>query len=166
MLMRTPYFFIWIPFFLLTACGSYDFTVNEKRVYTQKPLFSEFDVPDPALYACLKQAIIDEKVTSAIQLTRLNCSHAGIEDLQGLATFSGLTQLKLSSNAILNLHQITGLAALEKLYLDDNVVVDPVPLYKLPLLRLLDLSGNSALQCPTHSAFSTLESVKLPDHCS
>jgi hypothetical protein len=166
MLKRTPYFFIWIPFFLLTACGSYDFTVNEKRVYTQKPLFSEFDAPDPALYACLKQAIIDEKVTSAIQLTRLNCSHAGIEDLQGLATFSGLTQLKLSSNTILNLHQITGLAALEKLYLDDNVVVDPVPLYKLPLLRLLDLSGNSALQCPTHSAFSTLESVKLPDHCS
>ena len=166
MLKRTPYFFIWIPFFLLTACGNYDFTVNEKRVYTQKPLFSEFDVPDPALYACLKQAIIDEKVTSAIQLTSLNCSHGGIKDLQGLATFSGLTQLKLSSNAILNLHQITRLIALEKLYLDDNVVVDPVPLYQLPALRLLDLSGNKDLQCPTSAAFQALDSVKLPDHCS
>ena len=166
MLNRTAYFFSCISISILAACGCYDFTVNEKRVYTQKPLFSEFDAPDPALYACLKQAIIDEKVTSPIQLTRLNCSHAGIEDLQGLATFSGLTQLKLSSNTILNLHQITGLLVLEKLYLDDNVIVDPVPLYQLPALRLLDLGGNKALQCPTGAAFQTLESVKLPDHCS
>ena len=166
MLNRTAYFFSCMPIFILAACGRYDFTVNEKRVYTQKPLFSQFDAPDPALYACLKQAIIDTKITSAIELTILNCSHAGIENLQGLATFSGLTQLKLSSNTILNLQPIISLTALQELYLDDNVIVDPVPLFQLPALRLLDLGGNKALQCPTSAAFKTLESVKLPNHCS
>ena len=166
MLQRIPYFAIYSALFFLSACGSYDFTVNDKLVYTPKPLFTDFEAPDRALYQCLTQAIIDAKVTSASELKSLNCSHAGIENLQGLSTFTGLTQLKLSANKILNLHQITALTILEELYLDDNLIVDPVPLYQLPALRNLDLSGNTPLQCPANSAFATLESVKLPDHCS
>ena len=166
MFQRIPYFFVCTALFLLSACNSYDFTVNEKLVYTPKPLFSDFDAPDRALYECLKQAIIDGKISSASQLTTLNCSHAGIEILQGLSTFTGLTQLKLSSNKILNLHPITALTLLQELYLDDNLVVDPVPLYQLRALRLLDLTGNTPLQCPGNSAFLMLESVKLPDHCN
>ena len=166
MLQRIPYFAVCSALFFISACSSYDFTVNDKLVYTPKPLFSDFEAPDRALYECLTQAIIDEKVTSANELKSLNCSHAGIENLQGLSTFTGLTQLKLSANKILNLHQITALTVLEELYLDDNLIVDPVPLYQLPALHILDLSGNTPLQCPADSAFSMLESVKLPDHCS
>jgi Leucine-rich repeat (LRR) protein len=54
---------------------------------------------------------------------------------------------------------------LEELYLDNNQVVDPVPLYQLPALRFLDLSGNPGLQCPTTGAFSRAETVILPQHC-
>lgn len=165
MLQRIPYFAILPALFLLASCESYDFTVNDTLVYTPKPLFGDFDATDPALYDCLKQAIIDAKITRASQLKSLNCSHAGIEDLQGLATFTGLSQLKLSSNKILNLSQVSVLTLLEELYLDSNVIVDPVPLYQLPALQLLDLSHNDRLQCPVSSAFLAIESVKLPEHC-
>ena len=166
MLPSTPRFFLPVALLLVAACGSYDFTVNDTLVYTPKPLFSDFDIADRALYECLKQSIVDLKITRAIELTSLSCSHAGIESLQGLTTFTGLTHLKLTANKIRNLSAISTLPSLETLYLDDNVVVDPVPLYRLPALRVLDLSGNNALQCPSRSAFGTLESVTLPSHCS
>ena len=156
---------IFAVLFLLAGCESYDFTVNDTLVYTPEPLFSDFDVPDRALYECIKQGIIDGKITSASQLTRLNCSHAGIETLHGLEIFTGLVQLKLSSNKIRNLAEISTMTVLEELYLDDNVVVDPVPLYQLRSLHLLDLSDNTTLQCPDASAFPSIETLKLPSHC-
>lgn len=165
MLKGKPILAILAVLFLLAGCESYDFTVNDKLVYTPKPLFSDFDVPDPALYECIKQGIIDAKITSASQLTSLNCSHAGIEILHGLEVFTGLIQLKLSSNKIRNLAEISTMTILEELYLDDNVVVDPVPLYQLRTLRLLDLSDNPRLQCPGSSTFPLVESLKLPSHC-
>jgi Leucine-rich repeat (LRR) protein len=149
----------------LTACESYDFTVNEKRVYTVKPLFSDFQVSDEALHNCLKQNIVDFKITSAGDLNSLNCAHAGISDLQGLATFSGLIQLKLSSNNIRNLSDLSLMSSLEELYIDDNVIIDPVPLYQLSGLKLLDLSDNTQLQCPPKQAFAHLTSLALPLHC-
>ena len=166
MLKRISCFIICLALLLVAACESYDFKVNEKLVYTAKPLFTDFDTPDRALYECLKQGIVDQKISTASQLSSLSCSHAGISDLQGLAIFTGLTKLKLSSNQIRNLAEITALTTLEELYLDNNKVVDPVPLYQLPALRLLDLSGNATLQCPGATAFLTIESVKLPNHCS
>ena len=149
----------------LTACESYDFTVNEKRVYTAKPLFSDFQVSDQALYNCLKQNIVDLKITSAGELSSLNCAHAGISNLQGLAAFSGLIQLRLSANDIRNLSELSMLSSLKELYLDDNVIIDPVPLYQLPALRALDLSDNMQLQCPPKQAFAHLASLTLPRHC-
>lgn len=165
MLQGSAYLAIISALFLLSACESYDFTVNDKLVYTPKPLFSDFDTPDAALDDCIKQGIIDAKITSASELTSLNCSHAGIESLQGLSAFEGLTHLKLSSNKIRNLAEIAKISTLQELYLDDNVVVDPVPLYRLPALRLLDLTHNSTLQCPVQSEFPVIESLQLPEHC-
>ena len=150
---------------LLTACENYDFKVNERVVYSPKPLFSDFEVADQALRTCLEQAIADNVVTAASGLTSLNCSHAGIEDLTGLSTFTGLANLKLSSNRIRNLVEIASLTSLVDLYLDDNRIVDPVPLYQLPALQVLDLSGNPAMQCPSAAGFLRLETVQLPGHC-
>ncbi|MDH3992296.1 MAG: hypothetical protein OEV47_05270 [Gammaproteobacteria bacterium] len=162
---RIIYSLMYLGLLLLSGCESYDFTVNDKVVYTPQPLFKDFDTPDPALRACLEQAIADNKVTSASQLAALNCSHAGIGDLTGLASFTGLKFLRLSSNKVRNLVEIGAISGLEELYLDDNQIIDPVPLYPLPALRLLDLSGNSGLQCPRRDGLARVETVVLPRHC-
>lgn len=159
-----------IPFIilitLLSACENYDFKVNDRVVYSPHPLFDDFDLPDPALRACVKQAIQDHVITAVLQLNTLNCSHAGISDLSGLATFTGLSSLKLSSNEIRNLVELGALTSLELLYLDNNQIIDPVPLYDLPALQSLDLSGNPDLQCPRTTGLLRVEQVVLPEHCN
>jgi len=150
---------------LLTACQSYDFKVNDKVVYTPQPLFKDFDTPDQALRTCLEQAITDGAVTVSNQLSSLNCSHAGIEDLDGLASFARMKTLRLSSNSIRNLVEIGTITTLEELYLDNNKVIDPVPLYQLSALRHVDLSGNPDLQCPRSGGLAQVETVILPRHC-
>jgi Leucine-rich repeat (LRR) protein len=150
---------------LLSACESYDFKVNDKVVYSPQPLFKDFEVPDEALRGCLEQAIADGGISVASQLSILNCSHAGIENLDGIASFPGLVVLGLSSNNIRNLVEISTITTLEELHLDDNQVIDPVPLYQLDSLRTVDLSGNRGLQCPGKDGFARVETIILPDHC-
>ena len=130
---------------LLTACGSYDFTVNDRVVYTPDPLFTDFQVPDKALRECLREAINDQKATSANALSSLSCSEAGIETLAGLSTFTELEQLTLSSN--------------------NNQIIEAVPLYQLPTLRLVDLSSNPHLLCPVSGSLMRVSDVTLPSHC-
>jgi hypothetical protein len=149
----------------LTACGSYDFTVNDKVIYTPDPLFAEFDVPDKALRACIVDAINDNKVTAANELSRLTCADAGIANLAGLSTFTEIEQLILSSNSIVDISELASLTVLQVLYLDNNRVVDAVPLYQLPALHRVDLSGNPGLLCPQSGSLLRVETVILPDHC-
>lgn len=150
---------------LLAACESYDFKVNDKVVYSPHPLLQDFETPDPALRGCLEQAIVDGAVRTFEQLTSLNCSHAGIEDVDGLSRFTRINTLKLSSNNVRNLVEIASISSLEELHLDNNQVIDPVPLYQLSNLRFIDLSDNANLQCPTRGAFAQVETVILPRHC-
>jgi Leucine-rich repeat (LRR) protein len=140
-------------------------TVNEKVVYSPQPLFRDYTTPDPGLRACLEQAINDGIITNAQQLTTLDCSFAGIENLEGLSIFTGITVLHLSANKVRNLVELNKLIALEALYLDDNQIVDAVPLDGLPALRELDLSGNPALQCPRPESLAQVTNLKLPKHC-
>ncbi|MDG1945377.1 MAG: hypothetical protein P8J17_14060 [Halioglobus sp.] len=163
---RLNYFPVALAFLFLCACQDYDFKVNEKIVYAPIPLFRDFSTPDPGLTSCLEQAINDGAITAAQQLTSIDCSFAGIESVEGLATFNGLIALRLSSNQVRNLVEINKLAALEVLYLDDNQVIDPVPLYALRALRYLNLSGNQALQCPKEGNLEQLETLVLPKHCN
>ena len=150
---------------LLTGCGSYDFKVNERVFFTPKTLFTDYEIADTALNDCIKQAIVDNKVSRAAQLSVLNCSHAGIRSLAGIETFTGLSQLKLSSNQFADLSHLVPLSLLEDLYLDNNEIVSPAPLYDLMSLRQVDLSGNSSLLCPTSNALLRVEEVRLPRHC-
>jgi Leucine-rich repeat (LRR) protein len=154
-----------VLFITLSACESYDFKVNDKVVYSPPPLFNDFDAPDAALRTCLEQAIIDDTVSAADQLSSLNCSHAGIKDLDGLSTFSAMKTLRLSSNQIRNLVEVGAISTLEELYLDNNLVIDPVPLYQLQALHFVDLSGNPKLQCPSREGLARVETVILPAHC-
>ncbi|RLQ21938.1 leucine-rich repeat domain-containing protein [Seongchinamella sediminis] len=148
------------------GCSDLDFKVNDRVVYSPRPLFSDFELADPALQACVEQAVADQKVTLARELTSLNCSHAGISSLEGLELFTGLQQLKLSANEIRNLAPLGKLSLLETLYLDNNQVVDPVPLYELLSLKTLDLAGNGSLQCPAGNALFRLDDLSLPRHCA
>lgn len=150
---------------LLSACQGYDYTINEKVVYSPNPLFRDFDLLDSALRTCVEQAINDQRVSAPEQLTALNCSHAGITRLDGLAVFNGLVSLKLSDNDIRNLVELGQLKDLRSLYLQNNDIVDPVPLAGLPYLSRLDLSGNTALQCPRAGTFERVATVALPEHC-
>lgn len=149
----------------LTACSNYDFSINDKVVYTPLPLFTDFDVPDPALRECITDAINDNLVTSASQLSAVSCSQAGIQTLAGLATFTQLEQLTLSSNQIRDISDLGSLTVLQVLYLDNNQIVDAVALYQLPALRLVDLSDNPGLACPRSGSLLRVESVTLPRHC-
>jgi hypothetical protein len=146
-----------LSLFSLAGCENFDYTVNDKVVYTPRELFHDFDVADEALRNCLTQTIADNAISAASQLTDLNCSNAGIADLDGLAQFSGLLKLRLSSNAVRT--------SLQELYLDNNRIVDPVPLYKLPALNFVDLSRNLDLQCPASSGLVRVQTVTLPRHC-
>ncbi|MCB1688720.1 MAG: leucine-rich repeat domain-containing protein [Halioglobus sp.] len=165
MLHRLVYLFFVPAFFLLSACQGYDVKVNDKVVYAPKPLFHDYTVSDAGLNSCLEQAINDGVITSAQQLTTLDCSFAGISTLDGLAVFSGLIELRLSANQVRNLVELTQITSLEALYLDDNQVVDPVPLGQLPALRHLDLSGNAKLQCPRPGSLAQVTTIILPEHC-
>jgi Leucine-rich repeat (LRR) protein len=165
MLHRLAYSFIGLTFLLLGACQDYDFKVNDKIVYAPTPLFRDYNTPDPGLKSCLEQAINDGAITNAQQLLTLDCSFAGIENLEGLSTFTGLIALRLSANKIRNLVELNKMTTLEALYLDDNKIVDPVPLYPLAALRDLDLSGNAELQCPKPGSLTQVTTVVLPKHC-
>jgi Leucine-rich repeat (LRR) protein len=150
---------------LVTGCSNYDFTINDKVVYTPDPLFTDFDIPDEALRACVKKAITDQKVTRAGALVRLDCRGAGIETLAGLSTFNDLESLTLSSNDIVDIGELAALTILQSLDLDHNRVIDPVPLYQLPALSRLDLSNNPDLICPASGSLLRVADVTLPRHC-
>ncbi|MEP1472762.1 MAG: hypothetical protein ABJK20_08480 [Halieaceae bacterium] len=150
---------------LLTSCGSYDFTVNDRVVFSPKPLFTDYEITDEALSDCVKQAIVDNQVSSPAQLTVLNCSHAGVVSLAGLEIFTGISQLKLSANQIVELTPLTPLSSLEDLYLDQNQIIDATPLFELLSLRSIDLTGNPALRCPSSASLLRVEDSRLPKHC-
>ena len=137
---------------LAAACSSYDFTINEKLVYSPKPLFSDYSATDPALHSCLEQSIAEQKASSAADLQILNCSHAGVTELEGLAVFTGISEL-------------AALPYLEVLHLENNQIVDLRPLLELHALRELRVSGNPGIQCASGASLIVIETLALPEHC-
>lgn len=150
---------------LLGGCQGYDLKFNEQLVYSPTPVFSDFEVPDAALKTCIGQAIMDNQVKTADMLTTLNCSSAGIADLQGISVFTALSTLNLSSNEIRNLVELGRLTNLQELNLSDNRVIDVTPLTVLPELRLLDVRKNDSLQCPRADQLQQVSSLLLPAYC-
>lgn len=131
------------PMLALGGCADYEFSVNDKLVYTPLPLFSDFLLADPALQTCVSQTISDEKITSAELLERLNCSHAGIQSVEGL---DGFTHLKV-------------------LNLGHNKLRDVGSLSLLPQLQQLNLFGNAELDCVSVDNWPTTPELQLPLHC-
>lgn len=154
-----------IPVLWLGACESYDVTVNERRVYTPRPLLTDFTAPDPALRACLELAIDRHKVTRAPELQELNCRERGVVSLEGLQQFTALRVLDLGDNAITDITPLRGVVGLEEVYLGGNNIVDPLPLASLQALDTVHLTGNRNLRCPDRQALLRVSRLQLPSHC-
>lgn len=152
---------------ILGGCADYQFTVNERVVYTPAPLFSDYEIPDRALADCVAQHVADTEITRADQLQALNCSHAGVKDLTGLRVFKALTMLKLSDNQIEEVQALADMSALQELHLDGNALKNVDPVRDLPELEYLDLRGNPDLVCSQMETFRqhTGLTLHLPRRC-
>ena len=151
---------------LLSACGSYDFTLNDKLVKRSKQLFTDYKIDDKRLRRCVKQAIIDNNIAQASELENLNCSHAGIISINGLERFSHLKRIKLSHNKISNINTIKTLNKLEVLHMSHNNILDYLPVLNLVQLQELDVSHNPNLKCPRKLQLKSMKKMILPKHCA
>ena len=114
-------------------------------------------VPDAALRAVIEDSL-DLSAGASIpaaalaKLTVLEAPDAGIVDLTGLASATGLTRLNLgpiatrdpwaNTNAVSDLSPLSGLTALTWLHLAGNSVADVTPLSGLTGLTFLNLQVN------------------------
>ncbi|WP_331353126.1 leucine-rich repeat domain-containing protein [Cellvibrio sp. UBA7671] len=133
---------------LLTAgCKNYSVSVNENIVYTPPSIFKDYQITDAKLRDCVEQTIYDLHITSAEDLTRLNCSNAGIKSLAGLDKFFALKELNLADNQIADISEIEQLGRLERLVLTNNTIKNPAPLLHLLHLTQLHLAKNPLMTC-------------------
>lgn len=150
---------------LLAGCQQYDVTVNERVVYSPRPLLTEIQAEDPGLRGCLEDAIERLRIGSPAALEELDCSGAGIKSLQGIGQFAGLRHLNLSHNEIREVDELVMLEELQTLALEDNRLENPEPLYRLRQLAVLELRDNPALRCPQPERLAGLQRLSLPRHC-
>ena len=161
--------FALISIALMTACstlGEYDITVNDVTVYEPASPLRVDGIEDTALQNCLQQTADDIEATEPRDIMSLNCSDAGITSLAGLSQFDQIRLLKLNDNAIRNLLELERLEALEQLWLDNNDVVDTIPVLGMSGLRTLNLQGNPRLQCPSSDKIPSTLQLTLPEHCT
>ncbi|MEY4643114.1 MAG: hypothetical protein RLZZ227_3108 [Pseudomonadota bacterium] len=140
-----------LPLFccVLTACNlkPYTLVLNDNIVYTPNESLRNATTQDPALQACLDQALERSKLSDPATVTLLACAGAGVQTLAGIEALVNLEQLELSGNAITNLSPLIPLKKLRVLGLRNNRVGDARPLDELPILRFLSLEGNEGVPC-------------------
>ncbi len=132
---------------LTSGCKNYSVSVNENVVYTPPSIFKDYQLADAHLHNCVEQTIYDLHITSAEELTRLNCSNAGITSLVGLDKFFAMKELNLADNQITDISQIGQLGRLENLVLSNNKINNPAPLLNLLHLAQLHVDNNPQMTC-------------------
>ena len=157
---------------LLTAgCKNYSVSVNENVVYTPASIFKDYQLADAQLHDCVEQTIYDLHITSAEELTRLNCSNAGITSLVGIDKFFALKELNLANNQLADISEVGQLGRLEKLVLTNNKISNPAPLLNLLHLMQLHLDQNPQMTCKDlqqlqHNLNGQKLDLKLPTQCT
>lgn len=156
---------------LVSACKNYSVSVNDNLVYVPPSIFKDYSIADQRLFDCVQQTIFDKKVTSAEELTSLNCSNAGIKSLRGLEKFFALSELNLAENQITDITTLGLLGRLENLKLNGNQISRPSPLLHLLHLKQLDLQGNAKLNCSelkqiASNLTKTGAQILSPEHCA
>lgn len=155
----------------LTSCKNYSLSVNDKTVYTPASLFKNYQLADTKLKDCVEQTIYDLHITKAEDLTRLDCSNAGISSLAGLDKFFALTELNLAGNQLTDISELGNLGRLEVLLLNGNQIKNPAPLLSLLHLQQLDLTQNPSMTCKDlYQLAQNLDhqkpALKLPQQCN
>ena len=167
MLSKSPFITVTFLALSLTACQDYQFSVNEKELYRPPAAITELEATDTALMACLDQHIKDANITDSKALKRLNCSSAGITDVNGLNQFLELTQINLADNQLSQLEGLLGMTQLKDLDLSNNRVADIQPLFSMNRLRWVDLQGNEAVACADIKQLERVTGAQVisPNHC-
>lgn len=132
---------------ILSSCSSYQVSVNERVVYEPPALFTNYDVSDIALKACIKSVIEEQSISKAGQLKQLICPPGEIRSLLGLEVFEKLETLGLGANQIESVGVVGLISTLRSVNLADNQIDDIRPLSALTSLELLNIKGNAALNC-------------------
>ena len=108
-------FTIGLTFLFLIGCERYQVTINERQIYAPEQLFTDYQIPDPGLNSCIKQAILDRSIKRAEGLRSIPCSYAGISNLDGLKRFTGLTTINLANNNLTDIKALMFFGQLSRL---------------------------------------------------
>ena len=95
------------------------------------------------LTGCRFPAEALDTIASLSELRELTISNCGLSTLSGLEAAKNLTYLNAGSNSIRNLEPLSGLTGLTELYLQHNVLVDLNVISSLTELSKLDVSYNA-----------------------
>ena len=151
----------------LSACSDYSLSVNERTVYQPSQIFSDYRLDDPALRACVQQALVDQGATRASDLKDLNCNDAGIRTLAGLDVFDGLERLSLNNNLISEITPLYNIPSLRLLQLTNNRLQTVSSQFCTIGLKTISLFGNAGLDCRRLPALSDcgITLAAVPAHC-
>ena len=118
------------------------------------------NLPDPGLEAAVRSAIgeptRDIRDTDLIGLTHLDARFRGIISLEGIQHCTGLAELRLYGNEIIDITMLSGLINLTTLYLDNNQISDISVLSNLTKLETLTLSNNEIVSINALSGLTKL----------
>ena len=132
------YGFIALMVVLLSGCANYAVTLNNISIITPIVLYQTKKIIDNAFNECVKQTIIDKQIKHPQTLKTIDCSHAGIEKLDGIQQFFALSEVRFQNN---NLTSLT-------------------PLFFLDELTLVDLHNNTNIDCADLRQLRGRDSIK------
>ena len=130
----------------LAGCENYQVTLNEREIYSPPVLFTDYQIADAGLRACIEQTIIDQSIVRAEQLTALLCTYSGIETLTGLGRFNQLKTINLSNNKLKNIKPLMFFGQLQRVDLSDNPNLNCADIRSLA--KLLPTAPITSRSCP------------------
>lgn len=149
--------------FPIISC-SYEVNLNKHTVYTPPVLFSDYNLADAGLKKCIQDTIQEANITSASQLTTLQCPNNNITSLHGIEVFEQLRTLGLNKNTIHNISPLSTLIHLTNLDLAENQITSVEPLNKLNTLIFVDLRKNPLKNC-NELTKRAIKQLTLPKNC-
>jgi len=130
----------------LAGCENYQVTLNEREIYSPPVLFTDYQIADAGLRACIEQTIIDQSIDRAEQLTALLCTYSGIETLTGLGRFNQLKTINLANNKLKNIKPLMFFGQLQRVDLSDNPNLNCADIRSLA--KLLPTAPITSGSCP------------------